>query len=223
MFLNVRYSQYGFVLAMPATLVLIVAALDWLPAVVRRGGGSETAFAATMLALFTALVINRLQLESRLLAAKTVKVGQGADSFWADARGEFVNKALDQLSVLSPSSDTLTVLPGGTMLNYLARRVNPTPYTNFVPTEVFYFGDEQIAAAFQAHAPDWLILVEEDTSEFGFQYFGADYGLKIGRFISANYTSRAIIGAEPLHDGQFGILIAEKNNAVPDLEPSPAP
>ncbi len=223
MLLNVRYSQYGFVLAMPAAMVLIVAAVDWLPALVRRVGGSKAAFAATMLALISALVINRLQLESRLLAAKTVKVGRGADSFWADARGEFVNKALDQLSVLSPSSGTLAVLPGGIMLNYLARRVNPTPYTNFVPTELFYFGDQQIAAAFEAHSPDWLMLVEEDTSEFGFQYFGADYGTQIGRFISANYTPMALIGAQPLHDDRFGILIAKKSDATPALEPSPAP
>ena len=109
------------------------------------------------------------------------------------------------------------------MLNYLARRVNPTPYINFVPTEVFYFGDEQIAAAFQAHLPDWLMLVEQDTSEFGFRYLGADYGLQIARYLSANYVSVGVVGSQPLHDGRFGIQIAKKSDAAPAPEPSPAP
>ena len=62
MLLNVRLVQYGFVLAMPATLVLIVAALDWLPSVVQRTGGSAAAFAAAMLALIAALVASELQI-----------------------------------------------------------------------------------------------------------------------------------------------------------------
>ncbi|MHC4984013.1 MAG: glycosyltransferase family 39 protein, partial [Planctomycetota bacterium] len=51
MILNARINQYGFVLAMPATLVLVTALLDWLPAAVGRLGGHGVVLRAAALAL----------------------------------------------------------------------------------------------------------------------------------------------------------------------------
>ena len=36
------------------------------------------------------------------------------------------------------------------MVNYLARRVNPTPYINFMPPELIMFGEENMVAAFRS-------------------------------------------------------------------------
>ena len=52
------------------------------------------------------------------------------------------------------------------MLNYLARRVNPTPYCSLMPVEVVMFGEDQILEAFQRHPPDYFLLTNEGADVY---------------------------------------------------------
>ena len=87
MLLFVRIWQYGFVLAMPATLLLSVAALDWVPAWIDRRGGHGEVFAAAAVALIVVAGSVYLDQEARTIDLKTKQVGTGADAFWADSAG----------------------------------------------------------------------------------------------------------------------------------------
>ncbi len=212
MALNTRIYHYGFVLAMPATLVLVVALVDWIPSSLKRRGGSAVVFRAGAFVLLGSLVFAYLSFQGQILARKDRwVVGPAGDRLRADMlRGELVNKALEVFPPMIQEGQTLAVLPEGVMLNFLLRRPNPTPYTNFMPTEVVFFGEAGMLEAFKAHPPDWISLVHKDTSEFGFRFFGQDYGRALFSWIKANYEPVGVVGSIPLQDNRYGILFLSR-------------
>jgi len=107
----------------------------------------------------------------------------------------------------APSS-TLAVLPEGVMLNYLTRRDNPTPYAVFA-FEVWAFGEQTMLAAYEKNPPDYIVLIQRDSSEYGVPYFGLEkgYGFDVMRWVGRNYEPVELIGGEPLQTGAFGIKI----------------
>ena len=87
------------------------------------------------------------------------------------------------------------------------------PYTTYGSVEVMIFGEDEILASFKSHPPDFLMLVHQDGSEFGPRFFGTDYARKIGAWITADYHSlEPLLGAPPLQDNRFGILLLERND-----------
>jgi hypothetical protein len=193
--LSVRITHYGFSLAMPGAMMLIVAIWDWLPRFMSRYGGCgyplRGAFSATLLVLFAYC----LNLTAGLFGILSVQVGSGADAFWADARGNEVNRILQELDDLAPVDATLAMAPEGIMLNYLSRRVNPTPYVTLMPVEVLMFGEERILEAFQQHPPDFLVLTDQVMSDYGAHYFGQGYAEQLFPWMYSHYHR---IGKEPV-------------------------
>ena len=107
----------------------------------------------------------------------------------------------------APTS-TLAVLPEGVMLNYLTRRDNPTPYVVFA-FEVWAFGEQTMLAAYKKNPPDYIVLIQRDSSEYGVPYFGLQkgYGFDVMQWVRQNYEPVYLIGSEPLQSGAFGIRI----------------
>ena len=108
-------------------------------------------------------------------------------------------------------TNTLAVLPEGVMLNYLTRRDNPTPYVVFA-FEVWAFGEQNMLAAYEKNPPDYIVLVQRDSSEYGVPYFGQQkgYGFDVMQWVRRNYEPVELIGAEPLQSGAFGIKILKR-------------
>ena len=154
MLLCARIYHYGFLQAMPATLLLAVAGLDWVPGFIDRRGGYGGVFAAVATSLLSIIVLVHLIAEASLLATKTQWVGKGADGFWADARGAFVNAMVAEIARQSSADTTLAVLPEGVMINCLSGLRNPTPYLKFMPLDLLLFDEDRIVERFRAHPPD---------------------------------------------------------------------
>lgn len=210
MLLNARLYHYGFALAMPAVLVLVVAACDWLPAAMQRLGGYPPIFLAAALAVWLVAMGTHLRVNASFFAKKTVRVGSGADGFLADDRGAYVCKALAEVLRRVSRGQTVAVLPDGVMLNYLSRRPNPTPYPDAMPLIVAMYGEENILEAYRAAPPDFVVLVHKDTSASGYRFFGRDYAKRLFAWIEASYRPAVTIGAPPLRDHRFGIQLLQR-------------
>jgi len=210
MVLNARLYHYGFVLAVPAAMVLLVALVDWVPALVRRVGGYAPAFAAAVAGVWLAAMGVHLRVNASYIARKTEVVSSGADAFLARERGPAVRLALGEIERRVGAAHTLAVFPEGVMLNYLSRRGNPTPYINFMPLELALFGEGRIVEAYRAHPPDFVVLVHKDTAELGFRFFGQDYARGLFSWIRADYRPVLVIGAPPLRDHRFGIQLLRR-------------
>jgi hypothetical protein len=88
-----------------------------------------------------------------------------------------------------PPDATLTVLPEGAMINYLSRRVNPTPHLTWFPPVMAVFGQTNMTAAFEKNSPDYVLVIARGASEFGVGFFGYDprYGMELMQWINDHY------------------------------------
>ncbi len=213
-----RIWHYGFALAMPAAVVAIYLLIWLLPVWLEKKHGVEPR--PFRLSVWLALLIGfgvLIRDSESWYTTKTLPVGQGGDRILAfdpqlNPTGAGVRLALEWIEKNAPPDATLAVLPEGAIVNYLSRRVNPTPCLDWTPTVLTAFGQAGMTAAFEKNPPDYICLMERDTSEFGIGYFGRSpgYGVELMQWIGENYQPVSLIGHEPLRNGLFGIEILKR-------------
>jgi hypothetical protein len=222
MLLNASVRHYGFVLAVPGLMLLLVVVTSWLPSALDARGAFGGALRAAACVLFAVLAYVHLERTAHYLDQKTVSIGRGADVFLADMRGVPLRAALAALET-RPADSTFAVLPEGVMLNFLARRRNPTPFINFMPPELALFGETRMLSSFAAHPPNQIVLVHKDTSEYGFAFFGRDYGVAWLRWVHANYGERMRFGDAPFSpESRFGVDILTARDVLRTISNSPS-
>ncbi len=219
MMMAARLEDYGFALAMPGTLLLVVALIDWLPGWFTwrggapgssgRCGGSRVAQLA-MLAAVACAVAGLVRTTHRFTEHKSIPVADGADRFVAAGRGRLVNRLLDGIRQHVAPNETIVAMPEGAMINYLARRTNPTRHLKFLPPELLMFGQADMIDSLRVHPPDWILLIHRNTLEYGPQFFGADYGRELMAWVGRNYHRIDRVGDEPFVDERFGIVIMRR-------------
>jgi hypothetical protein len=213
MVLNARIYQYGFYLAMPATVALAVLLVWLVPRWLEHGRGRGEIFRAVASLTFASGITLYLAISFGIYRMKDLRIGSDGDAIVAFGpsqtwQGAAVVDALRALEAAPPNA-TVAVVPEGVMINYLSRRDNPTPYINLMVPEVLTFGESVIQHAFEKTPPDYILLVHKDTSEYGMPYFGSDprYGQEIMRWIGSRYTQVEVIGRTPLQKGGYGIAV----------------
>jgi hypothetical protein len=211
MILAVWIGHYGFVLAMPATMVLVVLLLDWLPAAVKRMGGEGLVVSAAGAGMIAAAVAAMLFVQARRLAGRTVEVAPGTpDAMRCGAVGSQVNDFVADFRSRAAPGQTLAVVPEGALLNYLCRRESSVPYVNFLPLETALYGEQTILEAMKAHPPDWIAFTNRKTDEYELDWFTRDYGGEIGEWMMLHYLPARTIGGPVLQDQGFGILLLKR-------------
>ncbi|MFP8882276.1 MAG: hypothetical protein VCE43_23765 [Myxococcota bacterium] len=216
MILAARVYHYGFALAAPAAMLLVIVAVDWIPTELRRIGGSGRVFRGVALVLIAAATWNYVLISAGRYETKVVPIGENQDAFLArpthagvlSGRAAAVRKVLVRSAAL-PEDATVLVLPEGVILNYLARRRSPTRFITFLPPELVLFGERRIVDALIADPPTTVVLVHKDTREYGYPLFGRDYGQEIMNWVRESYEpSGPPIGDEPLVPGsRFGVWV----------------
>jgi hypothetical protein len=229
---NPHISHYGVFLAMPAFLSAIYLLLHLLPRaltsnqwqVASNSKSSRPSPASchlppfcTAIFIFLLAGLARLAIHSALFYRdKDFPLGSGGDRIVTydpkiDPTGAAMASAATWIETHTAPTNTLAVLPEGVMLNYLTRRENPTPYVVFA-FEVWAFGEQTMLAAYQKKPPDYIIVVQRDSSEYGVPYFGLQkgYGFDMMQWVRRNYEPVELIGSEPLQSGAFGIKILKR-------------
>jgi hypothetical protein len=205
--LNARIVHYGFYLALPATtasIALICGVIpEWLE--VRGFAARGAGFRQIAFWVVAAAAAPYLGLSHGWYALKTVPVASGGDRFFAaGGPGRWQGHALDEARTVldreAAPGAPIAVLPEGIMLNYLLRRPSPLPLTNAMPPEIAAFGEERLLTALAGSPPDFVVLVQRDTSEYGVPPFGTDpaYGGRILALIKARY--------QPVHAIENGAI-----------------
>jgi 4-amino-4-deoxy-L-arabinose transferase-like glycosyltransferase len=209
-----RVWHYGFVLAMPA-FVSSVYLLFWLlPQVLEKKkmivAWQFRAIVGTVLLIG---IVNLFSDSEAVYSQKKFPIGGIGDEIVANDLTSDTSKGIYAALLWSqefmPGNATLAVLPQGVMINYLMRRVDPTPGIDWNPTMFTVFGQDRMTDAFEAHPPDYVFIVEWSAADFGVGYFGSspEYGQRLIQWIYHNYQPVLLIGHEPLQNGLFGIRI----------------
>ena len=69
---------------------------------------------------------------------------------------------------------------------------------SFMPPELIMFREAEMVAAFEARPPDYVCLVQRDTTEYGYSCFGHGYGEQLYGWIVRRYRAVHRIGVSPL-------------------------
>lgn len=218
MILRPRFEHYGFYLSLPASAALMVFGLGWLPQWIgsgRRGvRAAGGALQACLLGAYAAAALQMLGISQAYFQLQNRPMATGVDAMWTDFRGRELGLALEEIDQRLAPTDELLVLPEGIGLNYFARRKTPSRFLNFMPLEFALYGETAMLEELKSRPPQAVLMVHKDTSEYGYPFFGRDYGEAIYAWVLSNYRSTWIQsrGGAPLQPGTiFGVALYELN------------
>jgi hypothetical protein len=193
MILNAQVSHYGFVLAMPSSLLVVFWGISIVPQALKRRFGSGELFRAVMFAILLNWAAMHWGRAYVIYRGKTLAVGSGGDITYHDpqasSRNAVIPNVIEELRDELPEDATLLVLPHGTLINYLLKKRNPTPHFMLTPWEILAAGGEaNVLNSFEHTPPDYVLVIVEDMQGHGVRYFGdAGYGDTIMKWIDQNY------------------------------------
>jgi hypothetical protein len=221
MLLAARLYQYGFVQASVGFVLAVTVLLEWLPRLVRRAGGSATALRLGACGLLAGVVAIHLRDMRLLLLERDTPLRTEAGELMIlrrnDPRTRPLLEFLDDLSRRAQPGDTLAAWPEASMLNFLTRLPNPTPYDVITPLGLVHsHGEAPVLASLRAHPPTWIALTDLSSESFGAASFGADYGRELDRWMRENYDEVKLFGAEPMRGRGFGILLLRRRDSPGD-------
>ncbi len=202
MALNARFYQYGFALAMPGAVLIVAGLVGELPSRLFRDPTARRLFVGWTASLVAAVLAIHVGFSVRVWRGQQVEFSAGGDRIVGDAQARFLSMLLERLDARLEPGATLAVLPEGVMVNYLARRVNPTPYVNFMPPELLMFGEQRILASFRSQPPDNLLLTNRDAADYGLGLLGVDHGRDLMGWVQASYELVETI-REPTSAGRY--------------------
>ena len=132
---DVRVRQYGFGLAMPATMLLVVLLTSVVPAIVSRRGGNGARLRQTATVFLLGIMAVPVVASVRDWRLCSVPVGSGRDRFLADERGRIVQAAVDAVDSRLKPDETLLVMPEGVMIElpWLVAGTPRPPSTSCLP------------------------------------------------------------------------------------------
>lgn len=212
-----RIYGYGFVLAMPATLLVIHMLISEIPGGLSRRWASGAIFRYSVFAVVCVLVSVYAVKSYRFYSIMDYAVGEGGDTIIASGHfgGKGVDILLEQIDKVMAPGDDFVIMPEGVLMNYLSRRKNPTEFITFLPTDMTIYGEDRLLSALQATEPDYIILISRDTIEYGVHYLGQGYGDGIFRFVRSGYSDVVRIGDMSFLDDSegkgLGIVIMKRD------------
>ncbi|MGM0486293.1 MAG: glycosyltransferase family 39 protein [Planctomycetota bacterium] len=225
MLLHTRIYHYGFALAMPGVLTVMV--MCWhLMQEVRKRGGSAVRFTTYLLAFFALVSLSHLVLMNWRLSHKReyLPVANSAPIRVTNDRANAYGCMLAHIEDVVAENETVAVWPEGSLLNFLTRRPNSTPYAVLMPPEILMFGEKVILNSYRENSPDYVLLIHRDTSEYGVPRFGADYAEDLWAWLFQAYVPVHAVGEKPFTSDEFGMLLLQRKSRVDivrrDLEDS---
>ena len=153
------------------------------------------------------------------IAKRVNLVHADGDSFYADSYGPIAQRSINFMLTQTSPRDTLVCMPEGLLINFISRRVTPTPDLNFSPPALAMYGERNMLERLRAHPPDWIALIGTDDSIYrpsgrnGSWLFGRDFAKDTGRWIHDNYEYSELFGAAPFISHGPGILLLHRTPA----------
>ncbi len=221
LFFNARIVHYGFFLLLPGFLILLIVLLDAFPVLMRRITGEARIGMILVMTVLVCVMYSYFFQSFGLYSLMDYPIksnGEVMKSFdlrHADT-GQVIQHTIDQIKVNVEPHQTLTVFPEGLMFNYLTRRQSGSAYTAFLPTFFAVFKDA-ILGSLQERPPDFVLLVERSTWEYGYEYFGVDYAHEVFQWIQENYIQISQIGKTPFSGEGFGIIFMKRLSNISHL------
>ena len=120
------------------------------------------------------------------------------------AKAEAVAAALDYVQRRARDGDTLTAFPESGFFNFVTGLRSPLRQDLFVPGVLDGPRDAAAAAQIDAAGPEYILLCNRPTPEYGETAFGRDYAVQLWRTVERRYVLAAAFGPAPGTPGTPG-------------------
>lgn len=175
----VHLGHYGFALAMPATVFLLVVGLEVLPARSERNFGAAPVTRRLASALILAVVGYPVAMSLQRYASRDYPVAPPPNEMLyvdtaASEDGQLLNHLLGLIEREIPRGASMAVLPEGAGLNYLTHRVSSTSHISLMPPELGAAGEDRVLDDLRRDPPSYLVVWPRSLSGYGYGAFAED-------------------------------------------------
>ncbi len=118
-----------------------------------------------------------------------------------------LNEAIEYVENNTKETDKVVVIPETMYLNFVTKRPADNIFDSLTPMYFETFGEEFVINHFEQSRPEYFILNNRDTSDYGKRYICTDYGKQFCRFLEEKYTDTATFG-----DGQYVMKLYKRND-----------
>ncbi len=103
------------------------------------------------------------------------------------------NQLIDYIEKNTKATDKVIMLPEAPFINFLTERDSDNKYHSLIPLYIETFGEDNVIADFKKTKPEYIIINNRNTSDYGHLYMCKDYALDFCSFVKDNYSSVKII------------------------------
>jgi hypothetical protein len=217
MLLNVHFHHYGFFLAMPATIFVVVFGVGTVPHLLseRTAGGGwlvrPVALTAIGLLLAYSAALSTLSYGNMTVPIGRDENGMRGPGPLASPTGELAATLERRIETTVPSDATIAIMPEGALLNFLTGRSNPTPHYSLEPPELAALGIEAVVARYQESPPDYVVVIAWSGDEYGVGPFGGPgWGADLVRWVERDYDRVELRTSTPT---ELGFSIWQRREA----------
>lgn len=208
--LNTRMYRYGFVLTMPAAMVMLIWLTAWIPAWLERRGRDGSCFRIVAGVCVGLVALVFLAAHRERLDKTTYTIGRGANWFRGDSRLIPANAMAMEIAARLGPADRLAVFPEGAMLNVLTHHPSSVPYVNFLPPELEMFGESRMVQSLTEQPPEYVVLVDRPMAEYALEGIGVDYGQALAAWIARRYVQVVSVPGAPIEGRRFGMRLLRR-------------
>jgi hypothetical protein len=114
------------------------------------------------------------------------------------------------------------ILPEFPMLYVMGGTESPSRYYELVPGMIDSAGEKQLIAEAESQQVEYVIITNRGTFEYGYPYFGLDWGKDIYRWIDSNFEQSGEFGKfERAKDAPFAALLYKRRTTPAQTNRSP--
>ncbi len=102
--------------------------------------------------------------------------------------------------------DKVLMLPEAPFINFLTQRDSDNYYHSLIPLYFDTFGEDNVIEHFQKNKPEYIVINNRNTADYGHVYMCVDYAFDFCNFVEENYSSVKII------EGKYKAVIYKRKD-----------
>jgi len=158
------------------------------------------------------MIVFQWSISSYLYGQKRLQVHTDKGTFmtYPDDMSVKILSVIDYLRNNVPSGKTISIFPEGASIYFLTGIKPAYRYSNVLPELFYQLGEDKMLASFSKANPDYVVIVQRDTSDHGAASFGKNYAQKLYAWILSNYTVVQQFGPYPFTSPEFGVAVFKR-------------